>query len=119
MQQPTSHKGWSYFFEHPIPEKVPSNKEFNVQAEENLSGQQVIKQNAIGPAPVTLSPVVDPIIPEPAPIKPPLDASGCPIVSPKCGRGPLSMPARSLSTDIKVSGAGVTVASRPWPFLVS
>ena len=48
MQQLTSHKGWSYFFEHPIPEKIPSNKEFNVQAEENLSGQQVIKQNAIG-----------------------------------------------------------------------
>jgi hypothetical protein len=29
------------------------------------------------------------------------------------------MPSRSLSSDIKVGGAGVTVASSPWPFLVS
>jgi hypothetical protein len=99
MQQPTSHKGWSYFFEHPIPAKVPSNKEFDVQTEENLSGKQVIKQSDI--------PIVDPIVRQ---LPPPPGLT--------CGRGPI-MPARSLSTDIKVGGAGVTVASRPWPFLVS
>ncbi len=113
MQQPTFHKGWSYFFEHPIPEKVPSNKEFDVQAEENSSGQQVIKQNAIGPAPGPVpTPVVDPIIDPILPPKP---------IKQVCGRGP-TMPARSLSNDnydIKVGGTGATSATSPWPFLVS
>jgi hypothetical protein len=97
VQQPTSHKGWSYFFEHQIPAKIPSNKEFNVQAEENLSGKQVIKQSVI--------PIVDPIVRQQP--------------TSQCGRGPSAMPARSLSSDIKVGGTGITIASSPWPFLVS
>jgi hypothetical protein len=102
IQQPTFHKGWSYFFEHPIPEKVPSsNAQFHVQAEEKLSGQQVVKQSAI--------PIVDPIVKPIDPVLPPKQM---------CGRGPV-MPARSLNTDIKVGGTGALSATSPWPFLVS
>ncbi len=91
MQQPTFHKGWSYFFEHPIPSKVPSsNTQFDVQAKENLSGQQVVKQSSI------------PIGPAPAP---------------QCGKGPnLQMYERSLISE-KIGGE-LSAATSPWPFLV-
>ena len=106
MQQPTSYKEWSYFFEHPIHEGVPSNTQLDVQAEDNLSGQQVIKQTAF-------TSIVGLLVPNGGPA----EISATPAPSPSgCGYGP-TLP-RSLISE-RTGGSGVTTATSPWPFLVN
>jgi hypothetical protein len=99
VQQPTFYKGWSYFSQHPIPAGVASSSQFD----EKIMGQQVMKQNS-------LNPIVDPLMP-----------TGDPVLSRQqqaaCGRGPI-MPARSLINE-RVGGTDSSLATSPWPFLVS
>jgi hypothetical protein len=107
MQQPTLYKEWSYFFEHQIHAGVPSNTQLDVQAEDNLSGQQMMKQRAF-PSIVGL------LVPNGGPAQ--ISATPAPSPSPSCGYGP-TLP-RSLISE-RTGGSGVTTAASPWPFLVN
>ncbi len=110
--QPTlnNNKKWSYYFEHPFHVDVPkSSSQYEVQIEENLSERQVLGKQSLliigGPIMNTPPPAVTT---SPSPITPP------PL--PSCGYGP-TMPSRSSISE-RVAGAGSSVASYPWPFLV-
>jgi hypothetical protein len=92
VQQPTLYKQWSYFSQHPIPAGVAS---ISSQFDENVIGQQV-------------NPIVDPLMSTDDPILP---------KQLTCGRGPI-MPARSLISE-RVGGTDSSLATNPWPFLVS
>ncbi len=111
---PTFHKGWSYFLEHLIPAS-------GVPHENSAIGQRVMKQNSI--------PIFGPLVPNDGPVNPSTRAtenpstqapelpSSTPFPSLICGRGP-PMPARSLISE-RVGGTDSSLATTPWPFLVS